>query len=116
MDNRSQAANIITHGLKNDESPARIAKHLDNYNLLMPDVPEPATFADRGELEWAIVDGYVNLNSWHIVVNYDERDEDTYDSEPTPEPGEIYISDTTQGRELAYRILAACDYKDAFGM
>lgn len=116
MTNQNQAAKIIAHGLKINESPERIAKQLDEYSLLMPDVPEPAAFADQGELEWAMVDGYVNLNSWHIVVNYDERNEDTYHSEPTPEPGEIYIADTTQGRELAYRILAACDYKDAFGM
>ena len=114
MDSRNQVENIIAHGLKNGDSPARIARHLDDSCRFMPNIPEPAIFFDHGELEWVMVDGYVNLNGWNIVVNYDERDEDTYLTDPTAEPGEIYISDTTQGRELAYRILAACDYKDDY--
>ena len=39
-DKMSQAANIIAHGMKNDDSPARIAKHLEGYGLLAPDLPE----------------------------------------------------------------------------
>ena len=39
-DKMAQAANIIAHGMKNDDSPARIAKHLADYGLLAPDLPE----------------------------------------------------------------------------
>ncbi|TRX62413.1 hypothetical protein FNY97_05430 [Corynebacterium hiratae] len=41
MDSRTRAENIIAHGMKNGESPARIAKHLADYGLLAPDLPEP---------------------------------------------------------------------------
>lgn len=41
MDNRDRAASIIAHGLKNNDSPARIAKHLADYGLLAEDLPEP---------------------------------------------------------------------------
>ena len=40
MDSRARAENIIAHGVKNGESPARIAKHLDDYGLLMADLPK----------------------------------------------------------------------------
>lgn len=112
-DKMAQAAHIITHGMKNGDSPARIAKHLDDYGLLAEDLPEPSVFPDIGELEWAVVDGYVNLNGGEISVCYDDRDEDTYLTEPAPEPGEIRITNTTQGRALARRILTACDRTDA---
>lgn len=39
-DKMAQAAHIITHGMKNGDSPARIAKHLADYGLLAPDLPE----------------------------------------------------------------------------
>lgn len=113
MDNHDRAANIIAHGMKNDDSPARITRHLADYGLLAEDLLDPSVFPDIGELEWAVVDGYVNLDGGEISVSYDERDEDTYLTYPAPEPGEIRITNTTQGRELARRILAACDYKDA---
>lgn len=60
-----------------------------------------------------MVDGYVNLHDGKIIVFYDERDEDTYLTEDTPEPGEIRITHTGQGRAVAYAILATCDLKDA---
>ncbi len=113
MDNHTRAANIIAHGMKNGDSPARIAKHLADYGLLAEDLLDPSVFPDTGELEWAVVDGYVSLNGGEISVCYDDRDEDTYLTDPDPEPGEIRITNTTQGRELARRILAACDWKDA---
>ena len=112
-DKMAQAANIITHGMKNGDSPARIAKHLADYGLLVPTLPAPYTSLSTREWEWAVVDGYVNLYDGEITVFYDERDEETYATEPAPEPGEIRIADTTQGNKLAYRILAACDLKDA---
>lgn len=40
MDNQTRAANIIAHGMKNDDSPARIAKHLHDYGLLAEDHEE----------------------------------------------------------------------------
>lgn len=113
MDNHDRAERIIAHGMKNDDSPARIARHLADYGLLAEDLLDPSVFPDIRELEWAVVDGYVNLNGGEISVCYDERDEETYLTDPDPEPGEIRITNTTQGRELARRILAACDYKDA---
>lgn len=113
MDNHDRAERIIAHGMKNGDSPARIARHLADYGLLAEDLLDPSVFPDTGELEWAVVDGYVNLNGGEISVCYDERDEETYLTAPTPEPGEIRITNTTQGRELARRILAACDRKDA---
>lgn len=113
MDNLDQAAHVIAHGMKNDDSPARIAKHLQDYGLLVDDPPEPYTSLSTGEREWSAVDGYVNLHNGDLTVFYDERDEETYATEPAPEPGEIRITDTGQGRYLAYSILAACDLKDA---
>ena len=41
MDNYDRAERIIAHGLKNDDSPARIARHLADYGLLTEDLPEP---------------------------------------------------------------------------
>ncbi|KKO80642.1 hypothetical protein WU87_03285 [Corynebacterium minutissimum] len=113
MDNHDRAISIIAHGMKNGDSPARIARHLSDYGLLAEDLPEPCIYPDTGEHEWCVVDGYVNLNGGEISVCYDDRDEDTYLTDPDPEPGEIRITNTTQGRELARRILAACDRKDA---
>ena len=113
MDNHIRAVNVITHGLKNGDSPARIARHLADYGLITPDLPAPDTSLSSSEKEWVMVDGYVNLFDGEITAYYDERDEETYLTEATPEPGEIRITDTGQGRYLAYSILAACDYKDA---
>lgn len=41
MDNRTRAENVIAHGLKNGDSPARIARHLADYGLLADDLPAP---------------------------------------------------------------------------
>lgn len=113
MDNQDRAENIIAHGMKNDDSPARIAKHLADYGLLTPDLPELRFFPDTEEYESDVVDGFVNLDGGKITVSYDERDEDTYLTQKAPSPGEIIITDTGQGRAVAYLVLAACDLKDA---
>lgn len=113
MNNFDQAAHVIMLCVQKRYSPRRIAESLADYGLLAPDLLDPSVFPDTGELEWEVVDGYVNLNGGEISVCYDERDEDTYLTYPTPEPGEICITDTTAGRELAYSILAACSMKDA---
>lgn len=113
MSNFDLAAQVIMLCVQKRYSPRRIAESLADYGLLAEGLPDPSVFPDTGELEWAVVDGYVNLNGGEISVCYDDRDEDTYLTDPDPEPGEIRITNTTQGRELARRILAACDYKDA---
>lgn len=113
MDNLDQAARIIAHGMKNDESPARIAERLADYGLLAEDLPEPCIYPDTGEHEWHMDDGYVSVEDGIIHVIHDETDDDWEPAELDPDPCEIRIGDTTKGRETAYAILAACDYKDA---
>lgn len=112
MDNKDQAAHIIMKCVQDGFSPTRIAESLADYGLITPDLPEPYTSLSTGEREWSAVDGYVNLHNGDLTVFYDERDEETYATEPAPEPGEIRITDTGQGRYIAYSILAACDLKD----
>lgn len=112
MNNLDQAMHVIMMCVKKRYSPTRIAECLADYGLLAEDLLDPSVFPDTGELEWSAVDGYVSLHNGDLTVFYDERDEETYATEPAPERGEIRITDTTQGRELAYNILAACDLKD----
>lgn len=122
MTNQDKAAQTIYHLVKNHLDlennlsktvATRIAQILCKENLLALDPPDPDISLPSGEQEWHAIDGYVNLHGGEITVSYDERDEDTYLTEPAPEPGEIRITDTTQGRAVAYAILAACEYKDA---
>ena len=113
MNNHDRASNIITHGLKNGDSPARITRHLDDYGLLAPDLPEPRIFPDTGEYEWHTTDGYVSLEDGIIHVIHDETNDDNEPDALMPDWAELRISDTTKARETAYSILAACDYKDA---
>lgn len=113
MSNQDRAANIIAHGLKNGDSPARITKHLDDYGLLTPDLPEPRIFPDTGEHEWHTTDGYVSLEDGIIHVIHDETNDDNEPDALMPDWAELRISDTTKASETAYSILAACDYKDA---
>jgi len=69
-DKMAQAANIITHGLKNGDSPARIARHLADYGLLAPDLPgedivsangTPVWRPDKGLMVTAFQDGEVRM-------------------------------------------------------
>lgn len=113
MDNRTRAANIIAHGMKNDDSPACIARHLDDYGLLTEDLPEPCIYPDTGEHEWHMTDGYVSVEDGIIHVIHDETNDDNEPDALMPDWAELRISDTTKGRETAYAILAACEYKDA---
>ncbi|WP_230308884.1 hypothetical protein [Corynebacterium hiratae] len=113
MDNHTRAANIIAHGMKNGDSPAHITRHLADYGLLATDLPEPCIYPDTGEHEWHMEDGYVSVEDGIIHVIHDETDEDWEPAELEPDPGELRFSNTTKGRETAYAILAACDYKDA---
>lgn len=113
MDNYDRAERIITHCLKNGDSPALVARHLADYGLLTPDPPEPCIYPDTGEHEWHTVDGYVSVEDGIIHVIHDETNDDNEPDELMPDWAELRISDTTKGRETAYAILAACDYKDA---
>lgn len=68
MDNRTRAANIIAHGMKNDDSPARIAKHLHDYGLIVDDPPEPDSVSRKGWPHWKL-HGYGDHN-YTIHVEY----------------------------------------------
>ncbi|OFN80072.1 hypothetical protein HMPREF2526_06180 [Corynebacterium sp. HMSC070E08] len=113
MDNHDRAERIIAHGMKNGDSPARIAKHLADYGLLAEDLPEPCIYPDTGEHEWHMEDGYVSVEDGIIHVIHDETNDDWEPAELDSDPCEIRIGDTTKGRETAYAILAACEIKDA---
>ena len=113
MSKQSRAAKAIKFGAARGYTPEQTATLLNELNLLAPDLPEPRTFPETGEYEWHMKDGYVNLHGGEITVSYDERDEDTYPTDPAPELGEIRITRTGQGRAVAYAILTACDLKDA---
>lgn len=112
MDNLDLAAQVIRMCAMKGYSTRRIAESLADYGLLSPDLPASDLSFPSGEKEWGVIDGYVNLDG-DILVAYDERDEDAYMTEPAPEPCQIRITDTTQGRYLSYSTLAACDMKDA---
>lgn len=60
MDNKDQAAHVITHGLKNGDSPARIARHLADYGLITPDLPESHREVALHTPEW-FLDGPISL-------------------------------------------------------
>ena len=113
MSNSYRAVKLIEYAVEHGYTPEQTARLLEKFDLLAPDLPAPDTSLPSGEREWDVGDGYVNLDDGEILVSYDERDEDTYLTESAPEPGEIRITDTGQGRAVAYNILAACDMKDA---
>lgn len=113
MSKQDRAAELIEFGAKRGYTPEQTATLLNKFNLLVPDLPGLRFFPDTEEYEADVVDGYINLNGGEITVSYDERDEDTYLTDPAPEPGEIRITHTGQGRAVAYAILATCDLKDA---
>ena len=113
MTSQDRAAKAIKFAAARGYNPEQIATLLNELNLLAPDLPELRFFPDTEEYEEDVVDGYVNLHGGKIIVFYDERDEDTYLTDPAPEPGEIRITHTDQGRAVAYAILATCDLKDA---
>lgn len=113
MDNHTRAANIIAHGMKNGDSPARITRHLADYGLLAEDLPEPCIYPDAGEHEWHMEDGYVFVEDGIIHVIHDETNDDNEPDALMPDWAELRFSNTTKGRETAHAILAACDWKDA---
>lgn len=113
MNNFDQAVHAITMCVKKRYSPTRIAECLADHGLITPDLPEPCIYPDTGEHEWHMDDGYVSVEDGIIHVIHDETDDDNEPDALMPDWAELRFSNTTKGRETAYSILAACDYKDA---
>jgi len=113
MSNRDRAVKAIEHAVKRGYTPEQTARLLDAFELLAPDLPAPRHFPDTGEHEWHMTDGYVSVEDGIIHVIHDETNDDNEPDALMPDWAELRISDTTKGRETAYAILAACDYKDA---
>lgn len=100
MDNLARAENIIAHGVKNDDSPARIAKRLDDYGLLMPALPEAndAGIIVPGGKGW-LPQGLTGPSVWtapggRVMVQ-------------RVEPGDLIPK---EARDFAYTVLAAANY------
>lgn len=110
MSNRERAAEIIRQFLNGKEPYSTMLRNrLDNAGLLAPDLPEPGTYAS-GEIEWATLDGYVNVENGLITVSHDERTEDD-----TPEQrerlhvddGQIIITNPATAEHLGHLLIAA---------
>ena len=102
-DKMAQAAHIITHGLKNGDSPARIARHLADYGLLAPDLPEPDWGTPRGAtwyLPYHI--GDIRRMREHIVVFGHDCQEKTF----------RLVLDEAEAETVALTILAAAKHKE----
>lgn len=100
MDSRTRAENIIAHGVKNGDSPARIAKHLDDYGLLMADLPKSndAGIIVPGGKGW-LPQGLTGPSVWtapggRVMVQ-------------RVEPGDLIPK---EARDFAYTVLAAANY------
>lgn len=113
MDNQTRAAHVIMKCVQDGYSPTRTAEFLADYGLITPDPPEPCIYPDTGEHEWHMTDGYVSVEDGIIHVIHDETDDDREPAELNPDHGELRFSNTTEARETAAAILAACDLKDA---
>lgn len=89
--------------------PEWLADQLNRRGYLAPDLPEPGTYAS-GEIEWATLDGYVNVENGLITVSHDERTEDD-----TPEQrerlhvddGQIIITNPATAEYLGHLLIAA---------
>jgi len=84
MSKQDRAAKAIKFEAARGYSPEQIATLLNELNLLVPDLPGLRFFPDTEEYEADVVDGYINLKGGEITVSYDERDEDTYLTDPPP--------------------------------
>ena len=87
----------------------RIADALADAGLLAPDLPEPGEY-ESGEVEWATIDGYVNVENGLIVVSHDERVEDDTperDELLWPEPGHIKFLNPANAEHLGHLLIAA---------
>ena len=112
MSNSYRAVKLIEYAVEHGYTPEQTARLLEKFDLLAPDLPAPDTSLPSGEREWNLGDGYVNLHDGEILVSYDERNEETYLTEPAPEPGQIRITDAYNARQLAYALLAVTYYKE----
>lgn len=105
MDSRTRTENIIAHGVKNGESPARIAKHLDDYGLLMPDLPERSRGMGTSGAVWYLPGpiGDVRSMGEHIVAfGHDCQDK----------PFRLVLSETA-AETIASTLLAAAQHTGA---
>lgn len=77
--------------------------------MLAPDLPEPGTYAS-GEIEWATLDGYVNVENGLITVSHDERVEDETPERNAllwPEPGQIKFLNPATAEHVGHLLIAA---------
>ena len=82
---------------------------LADAGLLAPDLPDPVTFAS-GEIEWATIDGYVNVENSLITISHNESTEDDTPEERERlrvDPGEIIITNPAEAEYLGHLIIAA---------
>lgn len=103
-DKMAQAANIIAHGMKNGDSPARIAKHLEDYGLLATDLPEPDRAVDSDEAEWYL--------PGQISIIYRSADRIGVFG-LTPNRQKFHLSLTEEETEvIAHTLLAAANHRE----
>lgn len=103
MDNQDQAANIIAHGLKNGDSPARITRHLADYGLIAPDLPEPdwgATYGATWYLPGPI--GDIRRMREHIVIFGHDYNEQSF----------RLVLTAPETETIAHTLLAAVNYRE----
>lgn len=110
MKTADKAATVVAEFLNgNDVAANTITQRLANAGLLAPDLPEPGEY-ESGEVEWATIDGYVNVEDGLIVVAHDERVEDDTperDELLWPEPGKIKFLNPANAEYLGRLLIAA---------
>ena len=116
MNNQEKVAKILMqhwHGLDVPDDEAECcAQALADAGLLAPDLPEPKTYGG-GAIEWATIDGCVNVEKGLITVFHDERTEGA-----TPrqlellcvDPGEIIITSPEAAVQMGYLLIAAANH------
>ncbi|HAT1159121.1 TPA: hypothetical protein I8V45_000234 [Corynebacterium striatum] len=103
-DKMAQAANIIAHGMKNDDSPARIARHLSDYGLLAEDLPEPSRGMGTSGAVWYLPGpiGDIRRMREHIVAfGHDCQDK----------PFRLVLNEA-EADTIARTLLAAAKYQE----
>ena len=102
LDKHTQAENIVTHGIKNSDSPEHIAKHLSDYGLFVPALPEPDRSVDSDEAEWYLP-GQIS-----IIARRADRIE-IFGIAPNRQKFYLNLTDT-EAESAAHTLLAAVQY------
>lgn len=102
LDKHTQSENIVTHCVKNSDSPKRIVKHLSDYGLLVPDLPEPDRSVDSDEAEWYLP-GQIS-----IITRRADRIE-IFGMTPNRQKFYLNLTDT-EAESAAHTLLAAVQY------